>query len=260
MNTATRCLVIAALLLVTAHRLPAPISETPESPTPAPAPAAEQSEKAKPKRTTKPKVKSEGNEPAANPARQQPSAKQSRFAGVWVGTMSTIPYGSLPAVVTIDPTETAMAVSWYDAADSSATKTHEKFTPAAGNAAVKTAFARAKLSGNTLTASFPAPMLGTSTWSITPEPGGRTARARMQAFFNDFSAVFQKQSGSGNITTPVVTAPQKSQVPTAKPVPDRPGFVYNPFSPNSNMLFDVRGKTSGTKVKDPTSGKLFVVP
>jgi hypothetical protein len=246
---------VAALLLITAHRLPAPISETPESPTPAP----EQSEKPKPKRTTKPKPKPEASESATNPARQQPSSKQSRFAGVWAGTMSTIPYGSLPAVVTVDPTETAMAVSWYDAADSG-TKTHEKFKPAPGSAAVKVAFARAKLNGDTLTASYPAPLLGTSTWSLTPQPGGRTARARMQAFFNDFTAIFQKQSGTGNITAPVTIAPQKSQIPTARPVPDRPGFVYNPFSPNAKMLLDVRGKTSGTKVKDPTSGKLFIVP
>ena len=252
-----RVLCVIALLIIFAHRLPAPISETPESPTPAP--AVEQSEKAKPKRATKPKVKSEASEPATNPAKQQPSAKQSRFAGVWAGTMSTIPYGSLPAIITVDPTETAMAVSWYDAGDSG-TKTHEKFTPAAGNAAVKAAFARAKLNGGTLTASYPAPLLGTSTWSLTPLPGGRTARARMQAFFNDFTAVFQRQSGSGTATAPVATAPQKSQIPTAKPVPDRPGFVYNPFSPSSTMLLDVRGKTSGTKVKDPTSGKLFIVP
>lgn len=248
---------VAAFFLITAHRLPAPIQETPESPTPAP----EQSEKAKPKRTTKPKVKSEASEPATNSAKQQPSAKQSRFAGVWVGTMPTIPYGSLPAVVTVDPTETAMAVSWYEA-DDSGTKTHEKFKPAANSAAVKVAFARAKLNGDTLTASYPAPMLGTSTWSLTPQPGGRTARARMQAFFNDFSAVFHRQSGSSNIAAaPVITTPPKSETtPTAKPVPDRPGFVYNPFSPNSKMLLDVRGKTSGTKVKDPTSGKLFIVP
>jgi hypothetical protein len=40
-----------ALLLMTTHRLPAPISEVPESPTPAP----EQSAKPKPKRTSNPK-------------------------------------------------------------------------------------------------------------------------------------------------------------------------------------------------------------
>jgi hypothetical protein len=43
-------LLVAALLLVTAHRLPAPIQEVPESPTPAP----EQSANPKPKRTIKP--------------------------------------------------------------------------------------------------------------------------------------------------------------------------------------------------------------
>jgi hypothetical protein len=190
-------LLVAALFFATAHRLPAPISETPESPTPAP----EQLAKSKLKRTTRTKAKSEASEPATNPARQRPSSKQSRFAGTWAGTMPTIPYGNLPAVLTVDPTETAMAVSWYDAADSGATKTHERFKPAAGNAAVKTAFAKAKLNGDTLTASFPAPLLGTSTWSLTPQPGAGTARVRMQAFFNDFTSVFHRSAESRGTKT-----------------------------------------------------------
>jgi len=51
-------LLVLTLLLVTAHRLPAPIQEVPESPTPVP----EQSAKPKPKRTIKPKVSSEDSE------------------------------------------------------------------------------------------------------------------------------------------------------------------------------------------------------
>jgi cytoskeletal protein RodZ len=187
-------LLIVALLLITAHRLPAPIQEVPESPTPAATPVPAESAKPKPKRISKPK--SEASQQATSPARQKPSSKQSRFAGIWVGTMSTIPYGSLPAVLTVDPTETAMAVSWYDAADSGTTKTHENFKPAAGNAAVKAAFAKAKLNGDTLTASFPAPLLGTSTWSLTSQPGAGTARVPMQAFFNDFTSVFHRSTES----------------------------------------------------------------
>ena|ERR1700730_4105427 len=67
------CLV-AALLLSTAHRLPAPIQEVPESPTPVP----QQSAKPKLKRTIKPKATSESSES---------STKQSNaFDGTWVGT------------------------------------------------------------------------------------------------------------------------------------------------------------------------------
>src|SRR5947207_13310154 len=76
------------LFLTTAHRLPAPIQEVPESPTPAP----EQSAKPKPKRTTKPKPKPEASESATNPAGQQPSAQQSRFADKWEGTRPEVPW------------------------------------------------------------------------------------------------------------------------------------------------------------------------
>jgi hypothetical protein len=64
------------------------------------------------------------------------------------------------------------------------------------------------------------------------------------------------------VTTPIATAAPNnaSGLPTARPVPNKSGFVYNPFDPNSKMLLDVRSKKSGTKVKDPVSGKLFIVP
>jgi hypothetical protein len=180
---------VAAFLLITAHRLPAPISEE-SAPTPAP------TQSAKPKTLVKPKPKSEASESATSPVRQQRTSKQSRFAGNWVGTMPTIPWGNLESVVTIDSTETNMAVSWYDAADAGNAKTHDHFKPsppnARGHAADKPAFAKARLDGDTLTASFPAPLLGTSTWSITPQADGATARVRMQAFMNDFSAVFHR--------------------------------------------------------------------
>jgi hypothetical protein len=56
-------------------------------------------------------------------------------------------------------------------------------------------------------------------------------------------------------------APKKDGgLPVAKPVPNKPGFVYNPFDPTSKFLLDVRGKASGTKLVEPKSGKLFVVP
>jgi hypothetical protein len=184
-------LLVAALLLITAHRLPAPISEE-STPTPPP----EQSTKPKSKPLPKPKPKSEASESATNPVRQQRNSKQSRFAGTWAGTMPTIPWGNLESVVTIDSTETNMAVSWYEAADSGNARTHDHFKPAPasarGHTAAKLAFAKARLDGDTLAASFPAPLLGTSTWSITPQPDGATARVRMQAFMNDFSAVFHR--------------------------------------------------------------------
>jgi hypothetical protein len=54
--------------------------------------------------------------------------------------------------------------------------------------------------------------------------------------------------------------PSSSQLdfPTAKPVEGKPGYVYSPFDPGKYV--DVSGYTPGSKVKDPYSGKIFLVP
>ncbi|MFN2540854.1 MAG: hypothetical protein ABR514_01625 [Chthoniobacterales bacterium] len=51
----------------------------------------------------------------------------------------------------------------------------------------------------------------------------------------------------------------QTEFPTAKPVPGRPGLVYNPFDPNAGYI-DVSGYAPGSKVKDPDSKKIFIVP
>jgi hypothetical protein len=51
----------------------------------------------------------------------------------------------------------------------------------------------------------------------------------------------------------------QSEFPAAKPVPGRPGLVYNPFDPNGGYI-DVSGYAPGSKVKDPDSKKIFIVP
>jgi hypothetical protein len=50
-----------------------------------------------------------------------------------------------------------------------------------------------------------------------------------------------------------------SDFPTAKAVPDKPGYVFSPFD-SSGRYVDVSGYTPGTKVKDPWTDKIFVVP
>jgi hypothetical protein len=47
--------------------------------------------------------------------------------------------------------------------------------------------------------------------------------------------------------------------PTAKAVPGKPGYVFSPFD-SSGRYVDVSGYTPGTKVKDPWTDKIFVVP
>ena len=53
-------------------------------------------------------------------------------------------------------------------------------------------------------------------------------------------------------------APSDSQFPTAKRVPNKPGFVFSPSDPSKYV--DVSGYPSGSKAKDPYSGKIFTVP
>jgi hypothetical protein len=58
---------------------------------------------------------------------------------------------------------------------------------------------------------------------------------------------------------PPQTAAAQPQFPTGKPVPGHAGLVYNPFDPNGGYI-DVSGYPPGTKVKDPDSQKIFIVP
>jgi hypothetical protein len=48
------------------------------------------------------------------------------------------------------------------------------------------------------------------------------------------------------------------EFPTARPVEGKSGFVYSPFDPSKYV--DVSGYAPGSKVKDPYSGKIFLVP
>ena len=58
--------------------------------------------------------------------------------------------------------------------------------------------------------------------------------------------------------TPVpVAAPRDLHYGT--PVPGKPGFVTSPHSPTAGYV-DVRGFPPGSEVKDPYSGKIFLVP
>lgn len=51
----------------------------------------------------------------------------------------------------------------------------------------------------------------------------------------------------------------RRDLPYAIPVPNKPGFVTSPYAPKQGIV-DVRGFPSGTEVKDPYSGKVFLTP
>jgi hypothetical protein len=68
--------------------------------------------------------------------------------------------------------------------------------------------------------------------------------------------------------TPTVTVLQASAVPAEKakgdlpygiPVPGHKGMVISPYSPEGNYV-DVTAFTAGSAVKDPYTGKVFLVP
>jgi hypothetical protein len=64
---------------------------------------------------------------------------------------------------------------------------------------------------------------------------------------------------SGSPVPPVAISSQSADLPYAKPVPGKPGYVFSPFDKNGGYV-DVTGYSPGQKVKDPYTGKIFLVP
>ncbi len=102
-KTAVRSLVLLIFFLaLSPQRLPAPISEIPESPTPAP----EQSAKPKPKRAVKAKENSESSPRRQTPPpKSQATAQRILFDGTWIGSFQvddsrTLIIGAAGTVVT----------------------------------------------------------------------------------------------------------------------------------------------------------------
>jgi hypothetical protein len=152
--------VVVVALLSSAHRLPAPILENPES-TPTPKHEAIVRTKLKPKATAQP---NESPKSAAKPIARK------RFAGVWIGTIPAFPTGPQETRLTIDPNETTILQEWL------------KHPPSHT--------AKAEISGDTIHATFRTGI--TFTWSLTPLADGTSAQARLQAFMNDNTAIFRR--------------------------------------------------------------------
>jgi hypothetical protein len=59
--------------------------------------------------------------------------------------------------------------------------------------------------------------------------------------------------------TSAVTRDVDHNFPFGIPVPNKEGIVKSPYAPNHGFV-DVRGFPSGTEVKDPYTGKVFLTP
>ena len=59
--------------------------------------------------------------------------------------------------------------------------------------------------------------------------------------------------------SPRSSSAAQGEFPTAKAVPGKPGYVVSPFD-SSGRYVDISGYTSGSKVKDPWTDKIFIVP
>jgi hypothetical protein len=74
--------------------------------------------------------------------------------------------------------------------------------------------------------------------------------------------VTRKETTTQSKTKPSSSAHASSaqpEFPTAELVPGKPGYVVSPFD-SSGRYVDVTGYTSGSKVKDPWTNKIFIVP
>lgn len=253
MNLLPRSLGLSAVvLLLTTHPLPAPIQEVPESPAPTP------EQRAKLKRTPS---KSKAVEPEAKTKSEtKPSATSSakgpKFAGTWTGHVD-VPGcgGDQQCSVTIDAAEKFISGTFEQ-------KECSRFE------------------------AVPTMNLNVMTWKFDLHDGFLDYDATLTLIGDGQTATYtlvQRHwyTGSGIVTRSSSTTDRSStgtaaqlkprattstasvaqiEFPIANPVPGKPGFVYSPFASNSTILLDVRGKPSGTKIKDPTSGKLFIIP
>ena len=81
-----------------------------------------------------------------------------------------------------------------------------------------------------------------------------------QSSYRTTPHVARNETGQGNQkpSSPARGSTAQSEFPTAKAVPDKPGYVFSPFT--RERYVDVSGYASGTKVKDPWTDKIFIVP
>jgi|SRR6476620_8702484 len=110
-------------------------------------------------------------------------------------------------------------------------------------------------------------MVGTTeaTSSDVAEPGRpmppKTAAERRQSRTSSGASRTTRKETAQSSTRAGSSRPSASQenFPTAKAVPGKSGYVFSPFDTEGRYV-DVSGFAPGTKVKDPWTDKIFLVP
>jgi hypothetical protein len=90
-------------------------------------------------------------------------------------------------------------------------------------------------------------------------PEADTARTQEPSRTSPRVAQTEKTEPGPKPSSPSQVSSTSTAFPTAKAVPGKPGYVFSPFD-SSGRYVDVSGYTPGTKVKDPWTDKVFVVP
>ena len=153
-----------ALVLITAHRLPAPIQEVPESPAPTVAAAA----KPKPKSKDSELKRKPGAKSSPSPAAQGPAP----FTGTWRGTLPFGTFGDLHLTLVVNKEGTLI------------TETGGVVDGSHPGAPI----------GNVVT--WRSGAFNAINWTLTPNADGKTASVAVRGglFIGDYSAIFQKVS------------------------------------------------------------------
>jgi hypothetical protein len=86
-----------------------------------------------------------------------------------------------------------------------------------------------------------------------------TARTQKPSQTSSRVAQTEKTEPEPKPSPPSQASSASTAFPTATAVPGKPGYVFSPFD-SSGRYVDVSGYTPGTKVKDPWTDKIFVVP
>lgn len=102
--------------------------------------------------------------------------------------------------------------------------------------------------------------------SIPPEMASASQQPRVEAErgqsrrSSGTSVTSRKEAAqsSTSVSSSRASAPSTA-FPTGKLVPGKPGYVLSPFDKEGRYV-DVSGFPSGTKVKDPWTDKIFLVP